>query len=44
VFDKDPIPNGPTEDGEIDDAEFLSKEVRPANLVDVALKIFGPLA
>ena len=44
VIDKDPIPDGPTGDGEIDDAEFLSEEVRAANLVGVALEIFDPFA
>lgn len=43
VFDKDPIPDDPRDDGEIDDAELLSKEVRTTDLVGVALKIFDPL-
>lgn len=42
MFDKDPIPDGPTGNGEIDDAEFLSEEVRPADLVDVTLEISNP--
>jgi len=42
VIDEDPIPDGPTGDGEIDDAELLSEEVRAANLVGVALEIFDP--
>ena len=42
MFDEDPIPDGPAGDGEIDDAEFLSEEVRAADLVDVALEIFDP--
>jgi len=44
AFDKDPIPHGPAGYGEIDDAEFLSKEVWAADLVDVALEIFDPFA
>jgi len=43
VFDKDPIPGGPTDYGEVDDAETLSKEIGPADLVGVALEIFHPL-
>ena len=42
VFGEDPVPTGPTDDREIDDAEFLSKEVRPADLVGVTLEIFDP--
>jgi len=42
AFDKDPIPHDPTGDGEINDAEFLAKEVWPADLVNVTLEIFVP--
>ena len=42
MFDKDPIPGDPTDYGEVDDAEFLSKEVGPVDLVGVALEIFHP--
>jgi len=42
AFDEDPIPDDPTGNGEIDDTEFLSEEVRAADLVGVALKIFDP--
>ena len=42
VIDEDPIPDGPTGDGEINNAEFLSEEVRAANLVGIALEIFDP--
>ena len=42
VFDEDPIPDDPTGNGEIDNAEFLSEEVRAADLVGIALKIFDP--
>ena len=44
VLGKDPIPGGPTGNGNIDDAVLLSKEVRLLDLVGVALKIFGPFA
>lgn len=43
MFDKDPISDNPRNDGEIDDAEFLSKEIGTTDLVGVALKIFNPL-
>ena len=42
MFDVNPIPHGPAGDGEIDDAEFLSKKVGPADLVGVALEVFDP--
>ena len=42
MIDEDPIPDSPTGDGEIDDAEFLSEEVRATDLVGVALEIFDP--
>ena len=44
MFDDDPIPHGPAAYGNIDDAEFLSEEVRPADLVSEALEILDPLA
>lgn len=43
VFGKDPISDDPRDDGEIDDAEFLSKEIWATDLVGVALKVFDPL-
>jgi len=43
VFGKDPISDDPWDDGEIDDAEFLSKEIWATDLVGVALKVFDPL-
>jgi len=43
VFDKDPISDDPRGDGEVDDAEFVSEEVRTTDLVGVALKVFDPL-
>lgn len=42
VFNKDPVPDGPTDYGEVNDAEFLSEEVRATDLVGVALEIFDP--
>jgi len=42
VIDEDPISDSPTGNGEIDDAEFLSEEIRAANLVGVALEVFDP--
>ena len=42
MFDEDPIPDDPTGNGEIDDAKFLSEEIRATDLVDVALEIFDP--
>ena len=42
IFSEDPIPGGPTGYRNIDDAELLPKEVRLADLVGVALEIFGP--
>jgi len=42
VFGKNPIPSGPTGYGDVDDGEFLSKEVRPTDIVGEALEIFDP--
>ena len=42
MFDKDPISHGPADNGNIYDAVFLPKEVRPADLVGKALEIFDP--
>jgi len=42
ALDKDPIPRGPGDYGEIDDAEFLSKEIGPTDLVGEALEILEP--
>lgn len=42
AFDKDPIPGDPANYGDVNDAEFLSKEVRAADLVGEALEIFDP--
>lgn len=44
VFDKDPISEDPADDGEINDAELLSEEVRAADLVGVTLEVFDPFA
>lgn len=44
MFDVDPIPQDPAGYGEVDDAEFLSKKVRAADLVGVALEVFDPFA
>ena len=44
MFDKDPIPGDPRENGEIDNAEFLSEKVRTTDLVGEALEVLEPLA
>ena len=44
MLDKDPISDDPRDDGEVDDAEFLSKEVWTADLVGITLEILDPLA
>ena len=43
VLNEDPIPEDPSDHGEIDDAEFLSKKVWTTDLVGVALEVFNPL-
>ena len=42
MLGKDPIPGGPTGNGDIDDSEFLPEEVWFADLVGIALEIFDP--
>lgn len=44
VLDEDPISDDPAGDGEIDDAEFLPKEVRAADLGSVTLEVLDPFA
>jgi len=43
VFDKDPIPGDPRENGEINNAEFLPEKVRTTDLVGEALEVLEPL-
>jgi len=43
MFDKDPISDNPRDDRDVDDTDFLSKEVGTADLVGVALEVFHPL-